>query len=101
MIRRSDLERLLRGVKGQPKVETYPWPGVGGWIVTLGSVVVFDVWAARTGRPTMSRTLGHYLGRPVLGPVLAGAWSGLSYHLLVEELLPGLLQAHLERTSPQ
>lgn len=65
--------------------ETYPLPGLIGWAVTLGSVVVYDTWASVSGHPTMSRTLGHYLRRPVLGPILAGAWLGLGYHLLVSE----------------
>jgi hypothetical protein len=68
-----------------------------GWGVTLGSVVAYDTWAIRTRRPTMSRTLGHYLAHPVLGPVLAGAWSGLSYHLLVEELLPAFFDSRASK----
>lgn len=74
--------------------QTFPFPGLFGWAVTLGSVVVYDTWAIKSGRPTMSRTLGHYLAHPVLGPVLAGAWSGLSYHLLVEEIIPTVVEEY-------
>lgn len=67
--------------------QTYPFPGLWGWMATFGVVAVYDVWATKTGRPTMSKTLGHYLHRPIVGPIMAGAWAGLAYHLLVEERL--------------
>lgn len=73
--------------------ETFPFPGLYGWIATFGVVVCFDIWAVRHDKPTMSRTLGHYLHQPVTGPILAGAWAGLAYHLLVEERLVNLDQA--------
>lgn len=64
--------------------------GLVGWAVTLGTVVAYDTWAIRTKHPTMSATLGAGLRHPVLGPVLAGAWGGLTYHLLVNEAFPAL-----------
>lgn len=67
--------------------ETYPFPGLYGWMATFAVVVIYDGWAIRNGRPTMSRTLGRYLHKPIIGPVFAGAWAGLCYHLLVEERL--------------
>jgi hypothetical protein len=73
--------------------ETFPFPGLYGWTATAAVVVAFDVWAEKTGHPTMSRTLGWYLHRPVTGPILAGAWAALAYHLLVEERLTALDQA--------
>lgn len=72
--------------------DTYPFPGAIGWAITLGSVVAYDWWAIKSKRPTMSKTLGHYLAYPVLGPFLAAASLGLSYHLLIEELLPAFLE---------
>lgn len=60
-------------------------PGLYGWIAVAAVVVATDVLLIKHHKPTMSRTLGHYLGHPLFGPVLAGAWSGLSYHLLIEE----------------
>ena len=72
------------------KRQTFPFPGLYGWLATAAVVVGYDAWAILTDRPTMSRTLGHYLHRPVLGPVLAGTWAGLAYHLLVEERLTAL-----------
>lgn len=65
--------------------QTFPFPGLVGWFATAAVVVGYDAWAARSHHPTMSRTLGHYLRQPVLGPILAGAWCGLSYHLLINE----------------
>lgn len=70
--------------------DTFPFPGAYGWAATFGVVAAYDCWAIKTGRPTMSRTLGHYLHRPVIGPIFAGAWAGLAYHLLVEERLTQL-----------
>ena len=75
-------------------MEKFPKVGLVGWAVTLGSVVVYDTWAIKTKHPTMSATLGHYLPEPILGPVLAGAWAGLSYHLIIEELLPAFLKRY-------
>ncbi|MCU4184036.1 hypothetical protein K6U06_06665 [Acidiferrimicrobium sp. IK] len=77
----------------------YPFPGLYGWLATATVVVGFDLWAARTRRPTMSRTLGHYLSQPILGPVLAGSWAGLAYHLLVEERLVALDRALINARS--
>lgn len=74
--------------------QPYPFPGAAGWGLVLGATVAYDWWAIKTGRPTMSRTLGHHLARPVLGPVLAGGLLGLAYHLLGEELLPAWAQQH-------
>jgi len=68
--------------------------GLVGWGATVGVAIAYDVWALRTKRPTMSRTLGHFLAQPLWGPVLAGAWAGLSYHLLIEELLPAWAASH-------
>jgi len=71
--------------------------GIVGWAATTASVVAYDAWAIKTGRPTMSRTLGHYLAHPIAGPILAGVWMGLSYHLLVEELLPAFMADRIRR----
>ena len=86
-------------VTKDPRRQTFPLPGLYGWIATLGVVATYDGWAMATGRPTMSRTLGYYLHRPILGPILAGAWAGLAYHLLVEERLTALDQALVNSPS--
>lgn len=65
--------------------QTYPLPGLYGWAATFAVVVGYDIWASSSGHPTMSRTLGHYLRRPVTGPIIAAAWAGLTYHLLIME----------------
>ncbi len=63
-------------------------PGVVGWAITLGSAAAYDLWASRTGHPTMSGTFGAGLRHPVVGPLLAAVVGGLAWHLLVEEVLP-------------
>lgn len=63
------------------------YPGVLGWVAVAVVVVVADVELATHHKPTMSRTIGEGLRHPILGPILAGGWLGLSYHLVVEELL--------------
>jgi hypothetical protein len=80
--------------------DTYPFPGLAGWAATLGVVVAYDTWAIRGARPTMSRTLGHYLAKPLLGPVLAGSVLGLGYHLLIEELMPAWWETARLDVSP-
>jgi hypothetical protein len=64
-------------------------PGILAWIVTCMVPTAFDLWAVHCDpeRPTQSRTLGHFLAHPVIGPVLAGIFCGLGYHLLVNEAL--------------
>lgn len=76
-------------------------PGVIGWCALVAGAAGFDVWAIRTQHPTLSRTLGRGLAHPLLGPILAGAWAGLSYHLLIEELLPAWIarRQQLERKA--
>ena len=81
------------------KRETYPLPGLYGWLATFAVVISYDVWASRNRKPTMSRTLGHYLHQPITGPILAGAWAGLAYHLLVEERLVNLDEALVQAKS--
>lgn len=83
-----------------PKTETFPWPGLAGWIATAVPVIAYDTWAVVTGRPTMSRTLGHYLARPVVGPLLAGFGGALGYHLFIEELLPAFWAEQTARQDP-
>lgn len=66
-------------------------PGIIGWGSMVAFAVVFDVVAARKGHLTLSRTLGKSLSHPVLGPVLAGAFCGLGYHLYIGELVPDIV----------
>ena len=63
------------------------YPGVFGWAAVAAVVVGADVVLVKKHYPTMSRTLGYGLRKPIVGPVLAGAWLGLTYHLVIEEIL--------------
>lgn len=61
-----------------------PIPGVIAW-ATVGMVaIIVDLLLIRYHKPTMSRTLGHFLRTP-FGPVVAGLVGGLSWHLLEAE----------------
>lgn len=64
------------------------YPGIYFWAGIVAYVVASDETLVQIiKKPTMSRTLGEGLRHPLLGPVLAGAWMGLTYHLLISEIL--------------
>lgn len=62
------------------------WAGIVGGVVATATV--FDVWALRTGRETLTGTTHRYRRAGVPGVVLAGGWvgllGGLTYHLFIE-----------------
>ncbi len=62
--------------------------GLIGWAATAVVVAGYEAWALKTRHPTLSATFGAGLRHPALGPLLAGAVGALSWHLLVEEVLP-------------
>jgi hypothetical protein len=61
------------------------YPGIYAWALILATVIVADTLLIRAHKPTMSRTWGHALRNPILGPVLVGLWRGLDWHLNEEE----------------
>lgn len=64
--------------------------GMGG---IVASTVGADVWAAVTGRPTISRSIANCLEHPVLGPVVFGGLCGLGWHLVVDPIVRRLSDA--------
>lgn len=58
--------------------------GIGG---IVASVVVADVVAARTDRPTISRFVAELLEHPVAAPLTIGALAGLGWHLAVDPII--------------
>jgi len=74
--------------------------GLIGWGATLGVVVAYDTWAICTKRPTMSASMGRVLAHPLLGPVVAAAWGGLTYHLVALEMLPAFFDENPHLPSP-
>lgn len=61
-----------------------PRPGILCWVLLLATAIACDSVLIWRKKPTMSRTLGHYLRTP-FGPILAGLVGGLSWHLLEAE----------------
>jgi uncharacterized YccA/Bax inhibitor family protein len=51
-------------------------------------VVIYDVWAYKTGHLMMTTQFRRWLAEPVGGPIIAGLWIGifvgLTYHFLVK-----------------
>jgi hypothetical protein len=71
-------------------VRTYPFPGLWGWMSTGVVVSGYTIWAKKTQRATMSRTVWHYKDfktHPRLAPVIVGGWLYLTYHLLLEDYI--------------
>lgn len=71
-----------------------PWrlaPALAGIAGIVASVVVADVAAARTDRPTISRFVAELLEHPVAAPLTIGALSGGLWHLAVDPILRRLM----------
>lgn len=73
------------------------YPGIGLWLGIVLYVVVGDLLLAHNHKPTMSRTYGHFLRHPLLGPILAGIWGGLAWHLTVSEPFQWAAEDNLDK----
>jgi len=62
-------------------------PAVAGLAGVVVSVVVADVVAARTDRPTISAAIGAALQHPVGGVAVVGGLAGLGWHLVVDPII--------------
>lgn len=70
--------------------ETYRYrygPAVAGVVGIATSVIVADVVAIRTQRPTISAAVGDCLRNPWLGAVTFGVGATLAWHLFVAPIL--------------
>jgi hypothetical protein len=56
---------------------------VGVFVLVSG----VDTWLILKKKPTMSKTMGVALKHPASSAIVAGAWLGLTYHLLIGERL--------------
>jgi hypothetical protein len=61
------------------KIENH---GIFGWIATTLVVVIFDYWAIKTGRQTMSKAFKSGLFRKHTSLFVAGGWVILTWHLI-------------------
>jgi hypothetical protein len=62
-------------------------PAVAGMAGILASAVVADVWAAQTGRPTISAFVAEMVEHPIAGPVTVGVLTALGWHLIADPVL--------------
>lgn len=69
-------------------------PATLGLAGVAASTIAADIWAANTGRPTISAAVARLLEHPVASPIVIGALSGLGWHLAVDPII-----RRLERTS--
>lgn len=67
-------------------------PAVAGVAGIVGSVVGADVWASRTGRPTISAATARTLEHPVLAPITVGVLAGLGWHLVADPIIRRIAQ---------
>lgn len=58
--------------------------GIAGLVAVA---VAVDLWAIRTGRPTISRATAAALEHPVLAPLTVGVLSGLAWHLAADPII--------------
>ena len=62
-------------------------PAATGLVAVTAVVVVVDVHAARTGRPTISAAVAHGMEHPVASPLVVGAVCGLAWHLVADPII--------------
>lgn len=62
-------------------------PAAAGVAGIVAMVVGADVWAARSGRPTISAATADCLEHPVAAPVVVGVLAGLGWHLLADPIV--------------
>lgn len=67
-------------------------PAVAGLGAVVGAVVAADVWAARTGRPTISAAVAASLEHPIGAPFTFGVLAGLGWHLVADPIIRRISQ---------
>lgn len=68
-------------------------PAIFGLAGVVASVVVADVVAARTRRPTISAAIATCIEHPVGGPAVIGGLAALGWHLAVDPIVRRLERA--------
>lgn len=62
--------------------------GAAAWAATVLAILLYDAWAIRTRRETMSVTYGRWLQHPLTRKVAIISWLSVSAHLLWSCPLP-------------
>lgn len=62
-------------------------PAATGIGAVAATVVATDVYAVRTGRPTISAAIAHSLEHSVAAPLIVGALSALGWHLVADPII--------------
>lgn len=62
--------------------------GAAAWAAMALAVLLYDAWAIRTRRETMSITWGRWLQTPSSRKVCVAAWAALTSHLFISTPLP-------------
>ena len=75
-------------------------PACCGIAAIVAAVVVADVWASRTQRPTISADVASLLDHQVGGPVVVGVLAGLGWHLAVDPIIRQLGGQHDQDHQP-
>jgi hypothetical protein len=75
-------------------------PAVAGLAGVVASVVVADVVAVRTDRPTISAAIGRALEHPVGGVAVVGVLAGLGWHLCIDPVVRRLERTATTRSNP-
>lgn len=62
-------------------------PAVAGIAGLVAVAVVADVWAARSGKQTISSFVAEVSAHPIGGPVVAAVIAGLVHHLAIDPVI--------------
>lgn len=65
-------------------------PAVAGIAGITASAVVADLWAIRTGRPTISALIGDQFGRDPHAALTFGVLASIGWHLVVHPIIRSL-----------
>lgn len=74
-------------------------PAAAGIAGIVASAVIGDVWAIRTGRPTISATVATSLEHSVAAPIVIGTAAGLGWHLLGDPIVRWIIR-HAQEHQP-
>lgn len=84
--------RMGRAADAPVLVEIKPWTV---WLLCIALFVGWDTIAPKRGLPTASYLVWDVHRHPVLGPIVVGVWSALTWHLFVCNEATGAKARHM------